>query len=142
MKINSVSKARRSNSPNVDYTLYLNSDQAHETLKAVELLMRLKLNQYEQIPYNLLDLADKEYCDKRDEAKPLLEQAFKALFKGKRDDEWKDDEWYRLYNLYQVIRKAIHDAEHPSSTGVDANDPIRFTDEPLPKCDFTINDNN
>lgn len=139
MKTNNTFKPRTNKTPSVDYTLYLNSDQAHETLKAVEFLMRLKLNQYDQISYNVLNLADKDYCDRRDESRPLLEQAFKVLFKGKRDDEWKDNEWYRLYNLYQVIRKAIHDAEHPDSNGVDANEPIRFTDEPLPKCEFTIN---
>lgn len=120
---------------NVEYLLHMNSDQAREVLKAVELLMRLKINQPENLPYNLLDLADKSYCDKRDEAEPLLRSAFNIMFRDKKSGDWKDSEWYRLYNMYQVLRKALHDVENPSSIGVDSYPPIQFTDEPLPVCE-------
>lgn len=122
---------------NVEYLLHLNSEQAREVLKAVELLMRLKINQPENLPYNLLDLSEKDYCEKRDEAEPLLRSAFNIMYRGKRSGEWKDAEWYRLYNLYQVLRKVLHDVENPSSTGVDSYPPICLTDEPLPVCEVT-----
>ena len=119
-----------------EYQLFMNSEQAREALKAVEFLMRLKLKQYDVIPYNLLEMGSKDYCWKRDMAAPYFKQAFEIYFKEVKPEEYKDDEWYRLYNLYQVLRKAIHDAESPESTGVDSYEPIQFTDEPMPKCSF------
>ena len=117
-----------------EYTLTLTSDQAHEALKAVELLMRLKLGQFDNIPFALLDLTAKDFCDRRDKAKPHLEAACQAYYGDRTPADWKDAEWYRLYNLYQVIRYAIHNAENPEGKGVDSYPPTRFTDEPLPKC--------
>lgn len=121
-----------------EYTLHLNSAQAHATLSAVELLMRLKIGQYEEIPFALLDLGDDAFCEKRDNAKPLLCEAFRALSPDGRGVHWeKDRDWYRLYNLYQSIRYAIHNAEHPDSIGVDSNPPIQFTpEEPIPQCEW------
>ena len=121
-----------------EYTLTLNSDQAHEVLKAVELLMRLKLNQPGEITRSLLDSMYKrigidEYCRRRSLSDPYLKLAFKSIFPTD-DDIRKDDEWYRLYNLYQALRYAIHEAEHPNSIGVDSDPPMQFTSEPLPGC--------
>ena len=121
----------------IEYQLFMNSEQARETLKAVEFLMRLKLKQYDVIPYNLLEMGSTDYWWKRDMAAPYFKQAFEIYFKEVKPEEYKDDEWYRLYNLYQVLRKAIHDAENPLSTGVDSYEPMQFTDEPLPGCSFT-----
>ena len=114
------------------YTLTLNSDQAREINKAVELLMRLKLNQaftFNESVVNYDNFNQTEWA----EARRYVEAALFILFKDKKPETWKDDEWYRLYNIYQVLRKAIHDAEHPETTGVDSYEPLRFTDEPLPK---------
>ena len=124
-----------------EYTLTLTSDQAHEALKAIELLMRLKLGQFDNLPFALLDIGAKDYCDKRDKAAPHLEAARQAYYGDRTpaDEDWKDSEWYRLYNLYQVLRKAIHDAEHPDTIGVDSYDPMQFTDEPLPQCAWENN---
>ena len=127
-------------SKNLEYTLTLNSDQAHETLKAVELLMRLKINQPEELSRALLEpmyerIGCYEFCQRRDEANRFLQFAFLKIYPTMND--WmKDDEWYRLYNLYQSLRYAIHNAEHPQSTGVDSYPPTRFTDEPIPKCEW------
>ena len=115
-----------------EYTLTLNSDQARETLKAVELLMRLKLNQAFTFSDSVVGWDTKDW-EGLHTATKKVEEALSILFKDRESGKWKDDEWYRLYNLYQVIRKAIHDAEHPETTGVDSYDPIQFTDEPLPK---------
>ena len=118
---------------NPSYRLTLNKTQAHTALKAIELMLRLKLNQPEEIPFALI-LNEEDFCERRDNAKPLLEAAFNIMYKGRdnTDASWKDAEWYRLYNMYQVLRKAIHDAEHPDSKGVDSYPPIAFTEEPLP----------
>ena len=115
-----------------EYTLTLNSEQARETLKAVELLMRLKLNQAFTFSDSVVGWDTKDWKGIHTATKKV-EEALSILFKDREPEKWKDDEWYRLYNLYQVIRKAIHDAEHPETPGVDSYDPIKFTDEPLPK---------
>ena len=119
----------------IEYTLTMNSDQAKSCLKAVELLMRLKINQPEEIPFNLILELD-DFSKRRDKARPLLEQAFRIMYEGKKTGEWKDSEWYRLYNLYQALRYQIHQAEHPWTTGVDSYPPMRLTDEPIPACEY------
>lgn len=120
---------------NYEYILTLNSDQTRETLKAIELLMRLKLGQYKELSFALLDITKDDFCRRKDLSERHLEKAFNELFGGKTDKktDWKDTEWYRLYNLYQVLRKALHDAENPEGVGIDGYDPIQFTEEPLPK---------
>ena len=115
-----------------EYTLTLNSEQAREILKAVELLMRLKLNQAFTFNDSVAGW-DVEDPKRLREATRYVELALGILFENREAHRWKDAEWYRLYNIYQVIRKAVHDAEHPETEGVDAYDPIKFTDEPLPK---------
>lgn len=127
----------------IEYTLTLDSPQAAELLKAVELLMRLKINQPEEITWMVMpedyftedNKVDSkrfdDYIKRRDEANIYLQNAFALMFPY---GCTKDSEWYRLYNLYQVIRYARHEAEFPDSTGVDSYPPMQFTDEPMPKC--------
>lgn len=128
----------------IEYTLTMNSAQAHETLKAVELLMRLKINQSKEISRAVMpedywqdDKLDKEmfndYLTRRDAANRHMEMAFNYIFPSWEDAK-KDEEWYRLYNIYQALRYQIHLAEHPDSTGVDSYPPTQFTEEPIPKC--------
>lgn len=120
-----------------EYELILNSEQAHETLKAIELLMRLKLGQYQELIYALCDIKNPNIVDVISTADDVLKRAFNLIYLNKKPGEYKDKEWYRLYNLYQVLRKAIHDAEHPAGIGVDAYDPMQLTDEPLPGIRWT-----
>lgn len=125
-----------------EYTLKMNSIQARETLNAVELLMRLKINQPEEISRAVLDgmferIGCDEFCRRRDRANEHLRAAFQEIFPTW-DEVKKDEQWYRLYNLYQSIRYAIHQAEHPNSTGVDSYPPIQFTDEPIPECEWKV----
>lgn len=127
---------------NFTYTLTLTSAQCRAVCNAVELLMRLKINQPEEIPRGALQWGDglsvEEWCRRRDKAEPLLRQAFKELFPTWADVK-KDEEWYRLYNLYQVTRYALHEAENPEGTGVDSYPPMNLggVDEPMPKCTFS-----
>lgn len=99
---------------NITYTLTMNKGQCHAVCEAVEFLMRLRMAQVEEIPRHVLKwgegLSVDEWCRRRDEAEqPILHEAFRILFpsltEAKRDN--------KLYDLYQVTRKAIHDAEHP-----------------------------
>lgn len=129
----------------IEYALTLNSDQAKELRKAVELLMRLKINQPEEISRAVMPVDywqdDKvntakfnDWINRRDRADEHFKAGFRELFPSWESMK-KDSEWYRLYNLYQVIRYAIHEAEYPDSTGVDSRPPMSFrTDEPIPEC--------
>lgn len=126
---------------NFIYTLTLTSSQMRAVCNAVELLMRLKINQPEEIPRGALNWGDglsvDEWCRRRDKAEPLLRQAFNELFPTWEDVK-KDEQWYRLYNLYQVTRYALHEAENPEGKGVDSYPPRNTggVDEPMPKCTF------
>lgn len=123
----------------IEYTLVMNREQAHEALKAVELLMRLKLNQPEEISRAILDgkfgidIGCDEYCKRRDASNTYLRLAFDHLYTRPNECR-KDAEWYKLYNIYQVLRYAIHNAEHPETTGVDSYEPMQLTEEVLPEC--------
>ena len=130
-----------------EYKLIMNSSQARTVLKAVELLMRLKINQPKEIIWDVMDTEtnrkDPEFYEHRESAEKLLEQAFNQMFAFKLSYprltyvDWKDAEWYRLYNTYQVIRHALHDAENPEGDGIDKEEPIQFTeDEPLPGIEW------
>ena len=119
----------------IKYRLTMTPEQAHTANTAIELMMRLKLAQYGELPYNLMDISDKQYCEKRDDAMPHLKAGFDAMFRGKRSDEWKDHEWYVLYNLHQVIRHAIWGAEFPASTGVWSCEPMDFEGIGLPEIE-------
>ena len=131
---------RKAQCEEIEYTLTMNSRQAKECLKAVELLMRMKINQPEEISRAVLDgmyerIGIDEYIRRKNGANEYLRAAFAAIFPTW-DEVQKDDEWYVLYNIYQAIRYQIHLAEHPGSTGVDSYPPMQFTDEPIPKCEY------
>lgn len=118
------------------YTLTMSSAQCHAVCESVEFLMRLRMAQTDEIPRHVLEwgegLGVDEWCRRRDEAEPLLNAAFRILFpswtEAKRDN--------RLYDLYQVTRKAIHDAEHPETTGVDSYPLMETAGEPMAKCEW------
>ena len=132
----------------VEYVLTMNSDQAHTALKAIDLLMRLKINQPEEIAmavmsddyfYEKTGKVNKErfneHIHRRDAANGYVKMAFRQIFPTW-EDVRKNEEWYRLYNLYQAIRYQIHLAENPGGKGVDSRPPMQLTDEPMPDCRF------
>lgn len=120
-----------------EYTLTMDSSHMHEAVKAVELLMRLKLKQYDQIPFSILPLTGDDYCERRDAAEPHLKAAFDIMLGGRTG--LKDDEWYHLYELWSVLRKAVHDAEHPEGKGADSFEAMSWTNDPLPACAWRKN---
>ena len=120
------------------YELILDSNQARETLKAVELLMRLKLSQHEELSRAILEpmwdrIGCDEFCRRRDNANQYLKPAFSYLLPTM-EDRQKDKEFNILYNLYQALRYAICCAETPDSTGVNSNPPSHLNSEPIPLC--------
>ena len=130
----------------VEYTLKLNSAQANEVLKAVELLMRLKINQPKEIPNAVMPddywedgKIDKDafndFLQRRDRADEYLEKAFREIF-----PTWekvkKDDEWHTLYNILQALRYQRHLAEYPNGRGVDSYPPMYFGGEKIPECSW------
>ena len=115
----------------MQYRLTLSTAQARAADKAIGLLLRLKIGQFDVLPQNLMVLGSEGYCEHRDAAKPYLdglEQAFSTYYH-------KDDEWHRLYDLHQVIRKTIHDEEHPGTTGVDSYPVVCTSGEKLAKME-------
>lgn len=122
----------------IEYTLKLNSQQVANILKAIDLLMRIKINQPEEISRDLLEgmydrIGVDEVCRRRDKANEYLRLAFLEIFPSW-DEVNKDDEWYNLYNILQALRYQRHLAEFPNSKGVDAYPPMQFGGEPIPEC--------
>lgn len=115
----------------MNYNLTLTANQMHELHKAVELLMRLKIGQYQELIYDLCDIHSVEKQETIDAADNLLKEAFILINTGKKSNEYKDQEWFILYDMYQVLRKAIHDAETPDRPGLDAVEPMQMSKEPL-----------
>lgn len=118
------------------YILTMDPDQAKTACKAIELLMRLKLGQYEELPFALIDISRDDFCDRRDIAKPHLKAAFDQMLGYKARTEYKDEEWHKLYNLFQVIRHAIWKMEHPDSMGVDSYPPMDSGGVGLPEIEI------
>ena len=123
----------------MEYTITLSPNQIHAVKDAVELLMRLKINQPHEITRCIMDINAcenkediKAWIDRRDQANKYLDQAFMYIY-----PDWehvkKDDLWHCLYDIYQVMRYAIHEVENPNSTGVDSYPPFQSGKEPLPK---------
>ena len=136
-----TTEKRKNNMKEIEYVLTMNPEQARSALKAIDLFLRMKLGQYREVSFALLDITKEDFSSRRDKANEKLEEAFKILYdgKGKTDEEWKDQEWYRLYNLMQALRYQIHLAENPTGKGVDSYEPVQLTlDEPIPQCSWNI----
>lgn len=113
-------------------TITMDDDMARAVLDAVELSMRLRLNQPEELCWKFLDVCDKDFYDKRDKVVPLLKQAFDIIFPYEdyveRGRIWKNDEWYRLYNVFQTMNHVFGIGNFP---------PLQLTYIPLPKVKRT-----
>jgi hypothetical protein len=96
--------------------------------------MRMKIGKFDQIPYNVLNIGKADYCEKRDMASPYL-RTLERIFWPRSIDIKKDESWYILYNIFQVVRKAIHDVEASESKGVDSFPPMNIYGCGLPKIE-------
>lgn len=126
------------NKPEFEYTLRMNSEQTHELLQAVELFMRLKLGQYQELPFALIPLNRKDFCERRDEANLRLKEAFRWMQGYLAANEYKDREWHVLYNILQAVRYQVHNAEHPDTVGVDSTPPVDIGEAGVPKCTYEV----
>lgn len=90
--------------------LILTDEQAEVCRRACEFYARVKLGQFTEIPYLLLDLKSADYCERRDNAEDLLYQARKIIYPGLSAARGSS---YRLgkfrdadlaYDIHQVIR--------------------------------------
>ena len=118
------------------YQMTMDSEQARLVSCACELYMRLKLGQYEELPFALMNLGDKDFAEKRDKAKGYLKDAFDVMLSGKPLTEVKDDRWHRLYNIHQVVRHAIWQAEFPGSGGVWSYEPMDLGGVGMPEIEI------
>ena len=119
------------------YVLTLTTDQAKAVRNAVEFLMRMKIGQFDQIPYNVMDIGKEDFWKKRDMASPYLRK-LERIFWPRSIDIKKDESWYILYNIFQVVRKAIHDVEAPETTGVSSYPPMDIYGCGMPEIEIKM----
>ena len=112
------------------YILDLNEDQARTVAQACEFFARIKMGQFQEIPYLLLsnELSGVDYCKKRELANKYLLDARKVIFPelngiGHSYGVGKFADADRAFDVYQVLRYALGDPREPFQLG-----------EPLPSC--------
>lgn len=136
----------------IQYVLTLTTKQAREIQNALEVIMRWKLCQTDIMREYLPDRLDwtpgvnfSTSIAKRNAATELLKAANDLLCpydyyeEGKKP--LKDDQWCRIYNIYQVIRHAIWEAESDKELyTVDSREPFPNGAEPLPGIEWREKD--
>lgn len=112
------------------YTLELNEVQAQTVSQACEFFARIKMGQFDEIPFLLLadELSDADYCSRRDIANKYLLDARKEIYPelngiGHSYGVGKFGDADRAFDVYQVLRHALGDPREPFQLG-----------EPLPSC--------
>ena len=112
------------------YILDLTEEQAKTVAQACEFFVRIKMRQFNEIPYLLLsdELHGNDYCTRRDTANKYLLDARKAIYPehhgvGHSYGVGKFADADRAFDVYQVLRHALGDLREPFPLG-----------EPLPGC--------
>lgn len=132
-----------------EYSLTLTTEQAREIQNSLEVVMRWMLKQPEIMREYLPDRLCWDHGEnfdislaKREAATELLKAANDLMvpYDYRRQDEppLKDEQWHRIYGIYQVIRHAIWEAENDGkgSWSVAADHPMQTGGEPLPKIEW------
>jgi hypothetical protein len=121
----------------------MNTKQAREVMNALEAIFRWKLKQpnimREYLPDRLDWVNDFDASlAKRKGAEDLLKAANDLLIPYDFGDSkpLKDEQWHRIFNIYQTIRHAIQQAEYPDSKGVDSYPVYPSGNEPLPGIEW------
>ena len=123
------------------YRLTMTPEQARLVSYACELYMRLKLGQYEELPFALIDLGNRDFAEKRDKARGYLKDGFDAMLSDRPLTEIKDEKWHRLYNIHQVVRHAIWQEEFPGTDGVWSYAPMDMGGVGLPEIEIVKDGN-
>ena len=112
------------------YILDLTEEQAKTIAHACEFFARIKMGQFNEIPFLLLanELPGNDYCTKRDIANKYLLETRKAIYPelhgmGHSYGVGKFADADRAFDVYQVLRHALGDPREPFRLG-----------EPLPSC--------
>ena len=134
------------------YTLELSEEQAKIIKIALEEYFRLRMNQWFDFATNIAlfgyeyDKSDQDnerkfnaYINRRNESQELFEKAFRT---AQPDYHMKTDEMMIAEDIWQVIRHKLYldRGGDPNGWSVDAREPLRISDEPLPKMEVIDND--
>ncbi len=137
-----VNKKRNASHDQVTrYVLTLTPEQAHVVSRACEFFTRLHIGQFDELTWELMDLSSKDFCERRDEAEPLLQQLRRVYFPdlvlpGASYGVGKHSASDRAWDVYQVIRHAMAWHEHPEGgSTVDFRPPFSAAKEPLATCE-------
>lgn len=106
------------------YILDLNEEQAKTVALACEFFARIKMGQFNEIPFLLLadELPGNDYCTRRDTANKYLLDARKAIYPelngiGHSYGVGKFADADRAFAVYQVLRHALGDPREPFRLG-------------------------
>lgn len=96
------------------YSLVLTEEQARLVMTACDFYCRMRLGQFQELTYRIMDsLSDEDFCERRDRADELIFEARKQIFPELRGrghsygiGKFKDAD--QAYDVYQVIRKGLH----------------------------------
>ena len=126
--------------------LEMTREQANIVEKACELLARLHIGQFDMIiDACIMDYKSVDYCKHRDLAKPILDEAAKAVYGVNiygRPNVRRDDVHLRAWSVYQTLRytRSWHDHPEGNPYSVCFDPPMAVLDEPLPKCQIVKKD--
>lgn len=131
------------------YTLELSEEQAEIIKIALEEYFRLRMNQWFDFATNIAlcgyeyDKSDPDndrkfddYINRRNESQELFEKAFRI---AQPNYQLKTDEMMIAEDIWQVIRHKLYldRGGDPNGWSVDAREPIKLSDETLPKMERT-----
>ena len=127
------------------YTLELSEEQAEIIKIALEEYFRLRMNQWFDFATELamigrgkeVDVSPgkfKEYINRRNRSKEMYEAAYRVSQPGLHP---KTEEMMIAEDIWQVMRHRMYldRGGDPNGCGVDAREPIKMSDEPLPKME-------
>ena len=129
------------------YTLELSEKQAKIIRIALEEYFRLRMNQFFDFATDISlcgyeydkndpgnDKKFNDYINRRNESQELFEKAFRT---AQPDYHMKTDEMMIAEDILQVIRHKLYldRGGDPNGWNVDAREPLRISDEPLPKIE-------
>lgn len=127
------------------YNLVITEKQAILIKDALEEYFRIRMNQWGDLADSLamknVDLSPgnpnherifDRYITERDAVQKVFECAGQILWDGQRND--KSEEQLMVEDIWQVIRHQLwKDSENKVEWCVDAREPLRMSDEPLPE---------
>lgn len=134
------------------YTFEISEEQAEIIKIALEEYFRLRLNQWFDFATNIAlcgyeydkndpgnDKKFNDYINRRNESQELFEKAFRT---AQPNYQMKTDEMMIAEDIWQVMRHRMYldRGGDPNGWSVDAREPIKLSDETLPKMEVFDSD--